>query len=363
MIVMIAFVALAIDVGYISVARTELQRTADSAAMASAWELLGEDRLRGPEYLVLTRLRARNTAADYALRNPVCSSAPKVEKNLGNEESGDVVFGRYENGELRTDGALVTHNAVRVRVLRNQTRNGEVPFFFARAIGVDSAAAHAEAVAMFRDGISGFRATNSEPFTSLLPFALDVDDWNNLIAGNGADNWDYDTATKDLSPGGDGVREIKLYPSKQQGGGIVPGNFGTIDIGNSGNSTSVLSRQISDGVSANDLAYHGGELKLDPVTNTTVLNGETGLSIGMESALHDVRGKSRTIPLYSDVAQSGNTAQFTICGFVGIRVVDFDLNGNNKYIMIQPAVVVDETAISTDSPTSYHIFQPVMLVK
>jgi hypothetical protein len=48
---------------------------------------------------------------------------------------------------------------------------------------------------------------------------------------------------------------------------------------------------------------------------------------------------------------------------VGIRVLDFDLNGKNKYIMIQPAVVVDETAISEGSSTSYHIYKPVMLAK
>jgi hypothetical protein len=363
MIVMVAFVALGIDIGYISVARTELQRTADSAAMASAWELLNEDRLRGPEYVQLVRQRARDAAASYAEFNRVCGASPTVDKNEGNSIDGDVVFGRYEDGEMSTDGAISSHNAVRVRVVRDQERNGEVPFFFARALGVDSAGASAEAIATFRDGISGFRAVHANPFTSLLPFALDIKDWNNLMAGIGADNWNYNALAKSLGPGSDGVREIRLYPSKQQGGGIVPGNFGTVDIGNPGNSTSVLSRQISEGVSSADLAYHGGELKLDPISKTAVLNGETGLSIGMEAALGTVRGKARTIPLYSSVAQSGNTAQFTIVGFVGVRVLDFDLHGKNKYIMIQPAVVVDEAAISEESPTSYYVYQPVYLVK
>jgi hypothetical protein len=281
MIVMVAFVALSIDIGYLSMARTELQRTADSAAMASAWELLSEDHLRGPEYANLVRGRARVTAADFAQLNRVCGVAPTVDQNDGNSQSGDVLIGRYENGEMHTDSDPSTHNAVRVRVLRSLARNGEVPFFFARAFGINSAAASAEAVAMFRDGISGFRATHSKPFTSLLPFALDINEWNNLLAGAGPDNWTYDPTLREVEEGGDGVREIKLYPSRQQGGGLVPGNFGTVDIGNSGNSTSVLSRQISDGVSADDLAYHGGELKLDPVTKSVNLNGETGLSIGM----------------------------------------------------------------------------------
>jgi hypothetical protein len=83
----------------------------------------------------------------------------------------------------------------------------------------------------------------------------------------------------------------------------------------------------------------------------------------MESALAEVVGKSRTIPLYSQVTDTGNTAQFTIVGFAGIRIVEFDLNGKNKHITIQPAVVVDETAISEGSSTSYHIYKPVMLAR
>jgi hypothetical protein len=363
MIVMIGFVAFAVDIGYISVAKTELQRSADSAAMASAWELLNEDRLRGPDYANLVRARARAAAASYASQNKVCGGAPAVDQNDDNSADGDVVFGRYANGTLSTTGSQSTFNAVRVRVVRNKAQNGEVPFFFARAMGVDSTAAEAEAIALFKDGISGFRTLKSDPFTSLLPFALDVNAWNNLLAGAGPDNWSYNTNTKTVSGGADGVREIKLYPSKQQGGGIVPGNFGTVDIGNSGNSTSVLSRQISEGVSAADLAYHGGELRLDPATNSLSLNGETGLSLGMESALRTIIGKPRTIPLYSSVALNGNTAQFNIVGFAGIRVLDLDLNGSNKYIMIQPAVVVDPAAISDTNTTSYQVYQPVYLVK
>jgi hypothetical protein len=63
------------------------------------------------------------------------------------------------------------------------------------------------------------------------------------------------------------------------------------------------------------------------------------------------------------VVSSGNTAQFTIVAFVGVRILTFDLNGSNKYIMIQPAVVVDDSAISSNSPTSYNVYQPVMLVQ
>jgi hypothetical protein len=364
MVVMVAFVALGIDIGTISVARTELQRAADSAAMASAWEMLDENRLRGAEYLSAVQVRARVTAADYAQRNRVWGTAPAVDLNEANQEAGDVLIGRFSDGALSTGGSSATHNAVRVRVLRNQTRNQEVPFFFARAFGVKSQATSAEAIAMFRDGVSGFRATESTGNTSLLPFALNINEWTKLMAGSGPDNWTYNPDTKSVRPGGDGVREIKLFPAKEsKGSGITPGNFGTIDIGGADNSSSILKRQISEGVSAEDLAHHGGELKLDPGTRTLELNGETGMSAGMDLALPDVVGKPRTIPLYSKVVSGGNTAQYTIVGFVGVRVVDFNLNGGDKYIMIQPAVVVDDTVITSNSPTSYNVFQPVILVQ
>ena len=75
MVVMLAFVALGIDIGYIAVARTELQRTADSAAMASAWEMLGQERLLGADQMNAVYSRARAKAAEYAQLNRVCGGA------------------------------------------------------------------------------------------------------------------------------------------------------------------------------------------------------------------------------------------------------------------------------------------------
>ena len=43
MIVMIAFIALTVDVGYLYTVRNELQRSADAAAIAATWELVAED--------------------------------------------------------------------------------------------------------------------------------------------------------------------------------------------------------------------------------------------------------------------------------------------------------------------------------
>ncbi len=120
-------------------------------------------------------------------------------------------------------------------------------------------------------------------------------------------------------------------------------------------------RQIREGVSQQDLDYHGGELALDPRTGTLPLDGDTGVDANLELALRDVLGQPRTIPLYSKVTGSGDTAIFTIVGFVGIRILDFDLHSANSFVMIQPALVVDATAIGNGGSSSYAVYQPVIL--
>jgi hypothetical protein len=50
-------------------------------------------------------------------------------------------------------------------------------------------------------------------------------------------------------------------------------------------------------------------------------------------------------------------------GFAGIRVVDFRLTGNNKYILVQPAYVPDATAIPGTVGESYYVGQPVHLAR
>ena len=145
---------------------------------------------------------------------------------------------------------------------------------------------------------------------------------------------------------------------------ITPGNFGTVDIGDSNNSTADLVRQIEQGVSAADLDHHGGSLELDGQTDTLELNGDTGISAGMESALEGVIGDGRVIMLYDTVTGQGNTTMFTIVGFVGIRIVEVELNGGDKHITVQPALVVDNTTISSStSGTSYFIHQTPRLVR
>ncbi|MCA9103119.1 MAG: hypothetical protein KDA63_18310 [Planctomycetales bacterium] len=372
---LLAFAAFACDVGYILLSRAQLQNSADASAMAGAWALMHEDRLKGDQAMWAVENAAREEAYNYAFANKVASDHPEVDLNGGNAPTGDVVFGR-----LNADGSLDTlvspeeYNAVHVIVERSEDKNGEVSLFFGRVLGRGQAAVRAEATASFRDGITGFKSNSQHPFTSLLPFAMDVDDWRALYGGNGADDWTYDDETGKVVSGDDGVQEAKLFPEKTNGNHITPGNFGTVDIGHSGNSTADLARQILEGVSAADLDYIGGELNIgDTISGDgiqsvdgqdgLILNGDTGLSAGIKDELTAIIGQPRTIPLYDAVQGAGNTTNYHIVGFAGIRIVDVRLTGSKKYITIQPAVVVDGSGVGGDgTSSSYQIYAPVFLV-
>jgi hypothetical protein len=357
---MCAFVAFAVDMGYMYVARTELQRSADAAAIASAWGLLDDSRFGGDGALAEVEAAARTEAARYTTLNQVCNKIPKVDLNGANNPQGDVVFGRLmDDGNMSTYGNAEKYNAVKVSVRRSQEINGEVPLFFARILGFDSAEVTAEATATFRDGIAGFRPTEKTGNTTLIPFALHVDVWQTFLSGDaGSDDWQVDSETDGVWRGSDGIPELDIYPNATGSAG----NFGTLNIGDSNNGTPELSAQMANGISQADLAFHGGQMGLGPCS------GDPGISGGIQHGLKDAVGKPRTIALYDTVSSSGSNSVYNIVGFAGIRVVDFWLDGDkpvdefNYRVTVQPAVVVDDSALS-GAGTSYSVYQPVVLAK
>ena len=110
---------------------------------------------------------------------------------------------------------------------------------------------------------------------SILPLALDQESW----VARATDDWSLvgNDQSGAIGPGPDGKPEVNLFP---QGTGS-PDNRGTVDIGSNNNSTADLSRQILYGPTAADLAFHGGELKLDDF-GLLYLNGDPSISAGVQ---------------------------------------------------------------------------------
>ena len=358
MILMFVLLAFAVDLGQMVVSGTELQRTADAAAIAATWDLIDEDAVRGYDNSATLADEARATADQYAGVNHVLQEGPSLAQE-------DVTIGYLANPsdpteELSVDG-LDAPNVVRVRVRRAEAQNGLVPMSFARVLGIDGAANQAEATAAVLTNFGCIGSPGGTGNAQVLPFALDQQTFQDLLAGAGTDNWTFNEETGQVTGGPDGVNEVNLFP---QGTGS-PGNRGTVDIGAPNNSTADLARQIVDGVTPEDLEYVGGSLELDE-NGELELNGDTGISAGMKDELESIKGQPRIIPIFSQVAGNGNNAQYTIVNFTGIRVMEVKLTGpmSSKRVIIQPANIVVRGGIPSSGPkVSWFIYSPVWLVR
>ena len=148
-IVFVAMVAFCVDIGYVLSAKEELQRSADSSALAACWEY-GQRLAKGSSVTASVGY-ARVTAAQYASLNHVTNHPVSLDTNTGNSASGDVVFG-YISDFKNSGSAFETnsangYNAVKVRLRKNSSINGQVPYFFARVFGLLGQSLEEEATA------------------------------------------------------------------------------------------------------------------------------------------------------------------------------------------------------------------------
>jgi Flp pilus assembly protein TadG len=363
MIVMMAILAFAVDLGYMQLVDVQMQRTADAAALAAAWDLIDENRLISPSDPIDLAQNARDTAATYAGLNRVCTTGPSLAVD-------DVLAGHVANpfvadAQMTLDTPSL-NNAVWVRVRRTEDQNGAIPLFFARALGFHSTTGQAEATAVFINSIAGFQApSDPEQRCQILPFTLDEATWD-LWPTVFDDDWGWNEETEQVYSGSDGIPEINLYP---QGTGSS-GNRGTVDIGGYDNSTTDICRQILEGISSQDFQEHGAALVINYEAADGAglqLNGDTGISAAVKEELHLKVGEKRIIPIFSDVVNPGENATYRITQWLGIRIMEVKLTGpyHKKRLMIQPANVCQVGALPAPPgvPASNYVYSPVWLMK
>jgi hypothetical protein len=215
---------------------------------------------------------------------------------------------------------------------------------------------------------SGFKVPPGSTLTAgVLPIAIDDGSWNNLMDGlaSDGDNFSYNPAIGTVVNGSDGVPELNIFPDSDDS--LPPGNRGTVDFGSANNSTADLSRQILYGLNAGDLSYFpNNAFNLD---NTPIdLNGDTGISNGIKDELAAIIGQPRAFPIFNNVTGPGNNSTFTIIKFVGATIVDVQLTGNPKRVIVQPTTFVDSTGVRGSGGTGSVIqddtvFAPLYLYK
>jgi hypothetical protein len=288
----------------------------------------------------------------FAARNRIASQPASL---VG---SDDVQIGRLDN-PLNRNVPLEQSDPTKFNALA-VTIDAQAPLFFGSIFGRSGFNSQATATVAFCDQIAGFRLpTNSDATVPLLPFTLQLTEWRNLLENGGDDNFTYDPESDLVIPGQDGIPEVKLFPVSQGAG-----NWGTVDIGSRINSTADLHRQIQYGVNADDLAVHGGSLELNRASGTLTLNGEPGISAGIKSALETIIGQPRAIPLFRTLGGQGETLNYEIVGFAGIRILEVELTDQEHRLVVQPAFIIDSNTIPANQPTeSYFVVQPPQLVR
>ncbi len=329
--------ALAIDVGKLYVARSELQRAADSAALAGASAYLeNAGLLQGPELGQI----ACDRAQEFSLENWTQGAPTSLD-------AADVIAGTLDlndpDGALDTSG-LQRFNAVQVMVRRTAgSSNGSIAFSFARIFGYTDGGVVAGATAAYDDRFGGY--TQTEQYRLLAPFTIHKDVFQQMLI-NGPDEFSYDHPNDQVLPNADGVREVVLYPYRQNANGMGSdgaGNFGLLNIGTGNQGDAQIEVQIRDGVAPSDLELEIGTAEIDFVDDdgnpvTYNITGSPGLKGGMEDAVESRIGQIIGFFLHDQVTFSGSNAVFRIVSMRFGRVMHIDLHGNpnDKRLVIQP---------------------------
>lgn len=353
MIVAVGFVALAVDVGYMTQTKAQMQAAADGAALSAALEMpagWGAGKSSTADQV--------STAAKSAAQTVATTYRVGEQASAYLDTTRDLRFGQRSmnaNGAWVETWGTSPYNMVEVTIHRDQQLAGttatrgdqQLPLFFAPVLstGQKSALLTAKGTAALSPGNGFYIPPGSGKTCPLLPIALDETTWNNLInSGIGSDNYKYNS-NGTVTSGADGIKEVTLYPD---GTNTTAGNRGTVDIGPANNSTADLSRQIRNGPNEADLSYFGGKVQI-PASGLLALNGDTGLSAGIKDDLAAIIGQPRAIPIFRSVSGPGNNATYQICKFVGIRILYVNLTGSpsQKAVIVQPAPVFSGMIIGT----------------
>ena len=310
--VFVAALALSIDYGVVLKAKTDLQRAADASALAAVQDLMTNE---GNPNLDDVRTTARGFAASNM--NDSSFQVP----------NGDIVIGRYDPPTAYSSFTIQNNgifDTVQVTLKQDGVNNAPVSLFFAPLFGVGNVNVQATATAVLQ------KATSLGPGADILPFGVPLSIWDNQPVGT---EWNIY---------GDGKIEDEF-------GNQIPGNWGTVDIGPTGNSSADLVDQILNGLRQSDLdaLYNDGRI----ASNAEIGAGEqawmeadTGLSSGIKSAVQDVHDLARIVPIYDQFNGqfNGNNLEFRVVKWGAVKVVDSRFHGaNHSHVTIRKTRAYD----------------------
>jgi len=362
LIPILAMLAFSIDAGYMVLVRTDLQSTADSAALAGAeklQELYVQYNMPGQ----LTQSAILASATGNTTGSPMATAEKFAYLNkAGNVNitllDRDVHFGFTDANGNFTYPYVGFPNTIEVTVRRDGTANGTLNLFFGGILGMSTIDLEAKARATIYSGSVSSLQVIPGVDAHILPVALDYKVWDQFYAtGQSPDGNIHSNATN-------GSPELQVYPTTTN----TPGSFGLIDTGPPQNNVPAFRNWIDDGQTPNDINYLLNNSLL-PVSMNSPKSWKVGpgLKSTLTSDFQSQEWKPNLIPIFkaaqypdtssgllstllggsSYVAASGTGqgATYSIVGFVGVTVSYANGSGNTMNISIQPMAVVDPTAV------------------
>jgi Flp pilus assembly protein TadG len=347
MIFLIGMIAFAVDIGWIVLSKTNLQNTADSAALAGADPLMNGyvqyNLTTDPTVQATVLSTALASARTYAKQYASYNSAGGVS-SLTLLDS-DIEFGFLDQNNNYTPMPTYTGfpNTIKVTMRLDSNANQPLSLFFGPALGTRQTNVIATASATIYNGVVNNFSTNSN--VGMLPLTYDVNAWNNFLkTGKDPDG----NSSKDAN----GVPQIQVYPTSTNN----PGNFGQLSLNDSHVGASTERGWVDNGMAPSDVKSLQAA-NLIPLSNhpgnTWDWQGDTGFKASLVMDINNYVGKSFLLPLFQPVisnpllyqaavGQGANTF-YDIVAFVGVTIVQ--PSSSNSQVVIQPAAVIDPNAV------------------
>jgi Flp pilus assembly protein TadG len=355
LIPLLAMLAFSVDTGYLVLVRTDLQNTADAAALAGAEKL--QDTYvqyyapgQQAQGTILARTLSNsgpNSPMGTAEKFAALNKAGNVNITLLDQ---DVTFGFTDaQGNYTSPYLAGFPNTIQVVVRRDDVANGPLNLFFANVLGISSVNVTATARATIYSGAVTSLKSLPGVGPHVLPVALDYKIWDTFYkTGQSGDGATHLNATNDLP-------QLRVYPYP----GNAPGSFGLVDTGPPANNVPAFRNWIDDGQTPNDITYLLNNNML-PVSMDAPKQWKVGpgLKDTLRADFVSQMWQPNLIPLfqaahypdqanstYSAASGTGQSALYSIVGFVGVTVSDVSGTGTSLDIELQPMAVVDPNAV------------------
>ena len=357
LIPLLAMLAFSIDAGWMVLTRTDLQNTADAAALAGA-ERLQEMWVQyyspgQPAQATILTDALTNSGPDSPMgtaeKFAVLNKAGGVNITLLDR---DVTFGFTDaQGNYTSPYLGGFPNTIQVIVRRDGVANGPLGLFFARIFGMSSIDITATARATTYSGTVSSLKAIAGVNAHVLPVALDYKIWDTFYKTGVSPDGTIHINPTNQTP------QLHVYPYP----GNAPGSFGLLDLGPPSNFVPAFRDWIDNGTTPNDISYLLSN-NLMPVSMDSPKDWKCGpgLKDTLIQPFRSVIGEPNLLPLFKAVqypdasngftyqaaALQGQSALYQIVGFVGITVSEAAPgNGSNLSISIQPCAITDPTAV------------------